>query len=88
MFYQMKSKYLEGITIQLPNSASTNGSLGSFTAKKNDFEIFMADASTTSSKKRARDEEEPTESKGGQEMHSLIALVPNHSRQDKLFQSQ
>lgn len=84
----MKSKYLEGITIQLPGSASTNGSLGSFTAKKNDFEIFMADnASTTSSKKRARDEEEHLESRGGQEMHSLIALVPNHSRQDKLFQS-
>lgn len=85
----MKSKHLEGLTIQLPESGLDNGAVAKFTAKNSDYEVFVAPTPSAENKRKRDDETNPSvkEPTVGQEMFSLVPLIPNHKKNDALYQS-
>lgn len=84
----MKSKHLEGLTIQLPASGLESGSVAKFTAKNSDYEVFVAPTPSAERKRKRDDEGDPGEKEPtiGQEMFSLVPLIPNRKKNDALYQ--
>ena len=88
---QIKSKHLEGLTIQLPANSTTNSPnvLTTFSAKRTSYDICLADTDdVTKAGKRKRDAGDDGAEHvrvGGQEMKALVPMLPKRSSGDRLF---
>lgn len=79
---QVKAKHLDGLTINLA-SGGLGQALGGFTAKKSEYSLYPAALLKTG---LHEEDEKPDEPRGGDEMTSLVALLPRKSSGDKLEQ--
>lgn len=90
IWLQVKPSALDGLVLNLPSgSKHATGAIGRFTPKKSstEYEIFLADEEQTEvGQKRKRAEE--SEDHGGDEMKSLVPLLPDRTRGDKHYAGQ
>jgi hypothetical protein len=93
---QVKTKHLDGLTLTLPEGdlADPVQPVGTFTAKKAEYNVYLASASSaaTSSKRRRDEQEEDEAAASGQgpagELQTLVPLLPRKSQGNKLFQGE
>lgn len=93
---QVKTKHLDGLTLTLPDGdlADPVQPVGTFTAKKAEYNVYLASASsaTTSSKRRRDEQEDEGAAASGQgpagELQTLVPLLPRKSQGNKLFQGE
>ncbi|KWU46505.1 hypothetical protein RHOSPDRAFT_31963 [Rhodotorula sp. JG-1b] len=91
----VKTKHLDGLTLTLPDGdlADPVQPVGTFTAKKAEYNVYLASASsaTTSSKRRRDEQEDEGAAASGQgpagELQTLVPLLPRKSQGNKLFQA-
>ncbi|GAA5965271.1 hypothetical protein JCM8115_002231 [Rhodotorula mucilaginosa] len=91
----VKTKHLDGLTLTLPEGdlADPVQPVGTFTAKKAEYNVYLASASSaaTSSKRRRDEQEEDEAAASGQgpagELQTLVPLLPRKSQGNKLFQA-
>ncbi|GAA5957937.1 hypothetical protein JCM21900_005561 [Sporobolomyces salmonicolor] len=88
----LKAKHLDKVTIQLPSGIPTPlQPVAAFSASKSDYNAFLSTgAAAKASNKRRRDDAEDVAgegAQGGNEMQSLVPLVPRRSQGNKLYQA-
>lgn len=87
---QVKTSALDGVVLKLP-SEPTRDPVATFKPKKGtaEYDVFVVPADEhKAGQKRRRDDDDEEEKLGGEEMQSLVPLLPCKSRGDKLFQGE
>lgn len=89
---QVKPSALDGLVINLPadTKKAAKGPLATFTPKKSstEYEVHFADEEATESSVAGQKRKRQEGGHGGEEMRSLVPLLPQKSKGDKLFAGQ